>query len=177
MRRRDLTVLLAVAISAVAACGRSSSDQVQGGGNVAQAGSAARVDKAAEAAALRAMFQTMVTQLMAGDTKAFAASFMEDGLELMPGMPPAKGPDAVGKEFATVVASMKNLKISFGDPAVTLSDAGDLAVLEAPYRMTYTDSKGKPQEDHGASMTVYKKVNGQWQVLYDTNISEVAPGQ
>lgn len=26
-------------------------------------------------------------------------------------------------------------------------------------------------------MTVLKKLNGQWQVLDDTNISEVAPGQ
>ena len=175
MNPRGLAVLAAVVIPIAAGCGRSSSDRMQGGANVAQAGTAAKVDKAAEEVALRAMFQNMVGQITSGDTKAFAASFADDALELMPGMPPAKGPDAVGKQFASVVASMKNLKIDFGDPAVTISGAGDLAVLEAPYRMTYTDTKGKSQEDHGSSMTVYKKVNGRWQILYDTNISQVAP--
>ena len=177
MHTRVLIVSLAVALPTAAACGRSSSDQPQSAANVAQAGGPAKVDKAADEAALRATFQKMTELLMAGDPQAFAAHFMEDGLELTPGMPPAKGPAAVSKVFASVLASMKNLKISFGEPAVTVGDAGDLAVLETPYRMTYTDGKGKPAEDHGSSVTVFKKVNGQWKILYDTNVSEVAPGQ
>jgi uncharacterized protein (TIGR02246 family) len=161
----------------VGACGRSSSDRTQTGASVAQAGGAAKVDKAADEAALRATFQKMTGELMAGDTTAFAAHFLEDGLEIMPGTPPAKGPAAVAKELASVLASMKNVKITFGEPAVTIADAGDLAVLATQYRMTYVDAKRKAMEDHGSSMTVFKKVNGQWQILYDTNVSEVAPGQ
>ncbi len=175
MRSRALVMLAAVAAPIAAACGRSSSDQTQGGANVAQAGGAAKVDEAADEAAVRAIFQKMTSAIMAGDTKAFASLFMAEGLEMMAGAPPAKGPDAVSKEFASVLASMKNVKIDFSDPAVTVADAGDLAVLETPYRMTYIDGKGKSQEDHGSSMTVFRKLNGQWQVLYDTNISEVAP--
>ena len=72
---------------------------------------------------------------------------------------------------------MKNLKITFGEPAVSSAGAGDLAVLQTSYRTTYTDPKGKAAEDHGSSMTVFKKVNGQWKILYDTNVSEVAPAQ
>ena len=41
--------------------------------------------------------------------------------------------------------------------------------------MTYVDAKGKQAEDHGTTLTVFKKVNGQWKVLIDTNISEVPP--
>lgn len=177
MRSRTLTVLVALAIPIAAACGRPSSDRTQSGANVAQAGGAATVDKAADEAALRATFQKMTEQLMTGDAAAFAAPFMDDGVEITPGMPPVTGPDAVGKEFASMLASMKNLKISFSDAVVTVADAGDLAVLKALYRMSYTDAKGKPGEDHGTSMTVFKKVNGQWKILYDTNVSEVAPGQ
>jgi len=93
----------------------------------------------------------------------------------MPGAPPTQGPAAVTKEFAAALATMKNLNASVGDIVVTVSDAGDLAVVKAPYRMSFTDPKGKKAEDHGTTMTVFKKVNGQWKILYDTNISEVAP--
>jgi uncharacterized protein (TIGR02246 family) len=119
----------------------------------------------------------MPGQLAAGDASAAAALFMDDGVEVMPGMPPAQGRDAVKKAFASVFASMKNLNLSMGNVIVTVADAGDLAVVKAPYRMTYTDAKGKKADDHGTSMTVFQKVNGQWKILYDTNVSEVAPPQ
>lgn len=176
MRRRILTVWLTAAIPVAAACGGSSSNATQSGAGVAQAGAPAKVDKAADEAALRAIYQKM-PQLATGDASAFAALFMDDGVEIMPGMPPAQGADAVKKEYASVMASMKNLSLTVGDAVITVADAGDLAVVKAPYHMTYTDAKGKKAEDHGTSMTVFKKVNGQWKILYDTNASEVAPPQ
>lgn len=176
MRRRILTVWLVVAIPGAAACGGSANNATQSGAGVAQAGAPAKVDKAADEAALRAIYQKMTGAFAAGDT-SFAALFADDGVEMMPGMAPAQGPDAVKKEIASVLASMKNLNMSMGDAVVTVADAGDLAVVKAPYHMTYTDAKGKKAEDHGTSMTVFKKVNGQWKILYDTNASEVAPPQ
>ena len=176
MRRRILTVWLAATIPFAAACGGSSSNATQSGAGVAQAGAAATADKAADEAALRAIYQKM-PQMAMGDASAFAALFMDDGIEIMPGMAPAQGPDAVKKEYASLLASMKNLNLTIGDAIVTIADAGDLAVVKAPYHLTYTDAKGKKAEDHGTSMTVFKKVNGQWKILYDTNVSEVAPPQ
>jgi uncharacterized protein (TIGR02246 family) len=117
----------------------------------------------------------MPGQIVAGDTAGMIGSFMDDGTEIMPGAPPAQGHAAVSKLFAATMMTMKNLNITFGDIAVTVADAGDFAVVKAPYRMSYTDPKGKKAEDHGTSMTVFKKVNGQWKILYDKNISEVAP--
>ena len=177
MRRSILTVWLAVAIPVAGACGRSSSDAAQNGAGVAQAGAPAKADKAADEAALRAIYQKMAGHVAAGDTSALAALFMDDGVEVMGGMPPAQGRDAVNKEFASVFGSMKNLNVSMGDAIVTVADAGDLAVVKAPYRMTYTDAKGKKADDHGTSMTVFQKVNGQWKILYDATVSEVAPPQ
>ena len=172
MSRGVLTMCLATAIPVAAACGGSSGNSTQSG--VAQAGAAAKVDKAADEAALRAIYQKM-PQFAAGDASGFAALFLDDGIEIMPGAPPAQGPAAVQKEFASVAASMKDLQITLGDPVVTVADAGDVAVVKAPYHLTYTGAKGKKAEDHGTSMTVFKKANGQWKILYDTNISEVAP--
>jgi uncharacterized protein (TIGR02246 family) len=170
--RRRIAVWLAVALPVAAACGGSSSNGAQ---NVAQAGAAAGADKAADEAALRAIYQKLPSQIMAADTSAIGALFLDDGFEIMPGAPATQGHAAVTKEFAAALASMKNLNISVGDAVVTVADAGDLAVIKAPYRMTYTDPKGRKTDDHGTTITVFKKVNGQWKVLYDTNISEVAP--
>lgn len=175
MRRRIVTVWLVAALPVAAACGGSSNSASQSGAGVAQAGAPGKADKAADEAALRAIYQKMSGQIMSGDTAAFGALFADEGVELMPGMPPAQGSGAVNKELMSALASMKNLSISMGDLAVTVADAGDLAVVKAPYHMTYTDPKGKKAEDHGSSMTVFKKVNGQWRILYDLNVSEVAP--
>lgn len=175
MRRRILSVWLVVAIPVVVACGRSSGDATQSSAAVAQAGAPAKADKAADEAALRAIYQKMPAQVAAGDTAGIAALFMDSGVEITPGMPPAQGRDAVAKAFASVMASAKDLNFSIGDAVVTVADAGDLAVIKAPYRMTYTAAKGKKAEDHGTTMTVFQKVNGQWKILYDLNVSEVAP--
>jgi len=117
----------------------------------------------------------MAAHLNAGDAAGMSALFADDGTEIVAGMPPAKGRDAVQKVVTTVFSSLKNLKASIGASNVTVSDAGDLAVIEAPYQMSGTDPKGKRVDDHGTTMTVFKKINGQWKILYDTNISEVAP--
>lgn len=145
MRRHILMTWLVTAMPVAAACGGSSSNATQ------------------------------IPQLATGDASGFAALFMDDGIEIMPAMPPTQGPEAVRKEYTTVAASMKDLQITLGEAVVTIADAGDLAVVKAPDHMTYTGPKVKKAEDHGTSMTAFKKVNGQWKVLCDTNISEVAP--
>lgn len=175
MRRPHRMVWLAASIVVAAACGQSGSNAAQGS-SVAQAGGPAKTDKAADEAALRAIYQKMPGQLTSADTSAIGALFLEDGVEIMPGMPLTKGRDAVKKELASVVASMKDLKLEMvGDAEVTVADAGDLAVVRAPYRMSYVDAKRKPIQDHGTSLTVFRKVDGTWKILIDTNISEVPP--
>ena len=172
--RRRVAALLAIALTFAAACGGSSGNATQGSA-VAQAGTPSAANKAADEAALRAIYQKLPNTVMSGDTAAFSALFLDDGVEIMPGAPPAQGPAAATKEVAAALATMKNLSMSVGDIVVTVADAGDLAVVKAPYRMSFTDPKGKKTEDHGTTMTVFKKVNGQWKILYDTNVSEVAP--
>jgi uncharacterized protein (TIGR02246 family) len=174
MRRSIQLVGLAASISVAAACGGSSNRATQSG-EVAQAGGPAKADKAADEASLRAIYQKMPSQLMAADTAAVGALFADDGVEVMPGAPPTSGREAIKKEFASTFMSMKNLKLTIGDLAITVADAGDLAVVKAPYRTTYVDAKGKPAEDRGTTLTVFKKVNGQWKILIDSNISEVPP--
>src|SRR5947209_3883837 len=178
MRRQHPMVWLAAVSIVATACGQSGSNAEQSGQSVAQAGGPAKTDKSADEAALRAMYQKLAGELSAGDTAAIGARFLDDGVEITPGMPPTSGREAVKKEFVSVFGSMKNLKVNMGsDATVTVADAGDLAVVRAPYRLTYTGPKGKQLEDHGTSLTVFKKVNGHWKVLIDSNVSEVPPSQ
>jgi uncharacterized protein (TIGR02246 family) len=170
--RKPITMVSLAAAIAVAACGGSANNTAQRG-EVAQAGGPTKTDEAADEASLRAIYQKLPTQVMSGDTAAIGALFADEGVEIMPGAVPAQGRDAIKKEFASTLASMKNLKLDLGDAVVTVADPGDLAVIKAPYRMTFVDAKGKQTEDHGTSLTVFKKVNGQWKALIDTNISEV----
>ena len=172
-RRMAVAALLAIALPVVAACSGTAGNGAQS--TVAQTGAATGTDKAADEAALRAIYQKMPAQVTSGDTAAFGALFLDEGIEMMAGMPSTQGRAAVTKEFASLLASMKNLNMTIGDIAVTVADAGDLAVVKAPYQMSYTDAKGKKVTDHGTTMTVFKKVSGQWKILYDTNVSEVPP--
>ena len=174
MHRSIKLVWLAASILVAVACGGSSSSSTQNG-SVALAGAPAKTDKAADEAALRALYQKMPAQLMSADTAAIGALFTDDGVEIQPGMPPSVGPAAIKKEFATTFMAMKNLKLTIGDLAITIADAGDLGVVRAPYRVSFVDAKGKPAEDRGTTLTVFKKVNGQWKIVIDSNISEVPP--
>lgn len=55
------------------------------------------------------------------------------------------------------------------------SNTPGVVQAEGPYRMSFTDAKGKKQEDRGTTLTVLRKINGEWKVLYDTNLGEIAP--
>jgi uncharacterized protein (TIGR02246 family) len=172
MYGRILTSSVVVLLSILAACdgnGAAGSDTAA----VAQAG-APKADKAADEASLRAIYHKMPQLVMAGDAAGVGTLFADDGMEILAGMPSATGPAAVQKAFADVLGAMKNLNISFGNVAVNVADAGDLAVVEAPYEMTFNDPKGKKVTDHGTTMTVFRKIAGQWKILYDTNVSAVA---
>jgi hypothetical protein len=60
---------------------------------------------------------------MAGDASWFGGLFTDDGVEITPGMPPTQGPEAVTKEFASILAAQKNLKLNVGDVRVTIADS------------------------------------------------------
>jgi ketosteroid isomerase-like protein len=164
---------LAIFVFAAAACNSEKGDAAKAPG----AAAAPKVDKSGDEAILRGFLQKAPQFAASNTVDSIAVMLADDGVEIMPGAPPAKGPEAARKLMSATFGSLKNLKMVLGDIEVHVSDSGDLAVAKAPYSFTAADAKGKPQQDHGTSLTVFKKVNGQWKMLYDTNISEVAPPQ
>lgn len=175
MRRGILMSFPSLLVPLLMSCGNAKDVAAKSDSAATVAGaSSAKTDKSADEAAIRAIYQKMEEHMNAGSAADISALFADDGTEIMSGMPSTKGRVAIQKEMTTVFSSMKNLKVSIGASNVTVSDAGDLAVIEAPYQMSSTDPKGKKVADHGTTMTIFKKVNGEWKILYDTNISAVA---
>lgn len=177
MRGRIPTVSLAILAFVVTGCNSPRDTNANPDKAAPTAAAGAKTDKSADEAALRAVYQKIPQYAASGTVDSLAAFFADDGTEIMAGMPPAKGVEGARKAFAAAFGPMKSLKLTLGDVAVHVADSGDLAVVAAPYEFTYKDTKGKSQRDHGTTMTVFKKVSGQWKILYDTNISDIAPPQ
>jgi ketosteroid isomerase-like protein len=72
-----------------------------------------------------------------------------------------------------MIRSSKDLKLTFQPTSILVGDGGDLAAEQGTYQISFTGPKGKKIEDHGNYVTVWKKVGGQWKVLYDINAWEV----
>ena len=89
-------------------------------------------------------------------------------------MPRADGHDAIR---ATWVAFLRtpglDLHITSGTPIIT--QAGDMIIDVGAYDMKFTDAKGKPMEDVGKYVTIFKKVDGAWKIVVDTFNSDKAP--
>jgi uncharacterized protein (TIGR02246 family) len=135
----------------------------------------AKVDKQAEEQGIRDISGRWVKMFASKDTSGIAALFADDGYEMPPGSKAMKGPDEIRKGVSEMLRNTKDFKLSFAPSAITVADAGDLAVERGTYQSSFTGTKGKKIEDHGNYVTVYKKVNGQWKVEADINSSEV-PG-
>ena len=174
MHSRTLVFTVAALAPFLAACSGASRDAADAR-SVMQAGAPAKTDKSADEAAIRAIYAKFLPAFAAGDAAAIAAPFADDGVEIQAGAPAAKGREAIQKMYAGLFSSMKNVTVRLGDLSVHVADAGDFAIVEGPFQMSFTDAKGKKQEDRGTTLTVFRKINGEWKVLYDTNVSEVAP--
>src|SRR5512140_2188367 len=148
MRSRILTLALVVPVAV--ACSAGSNDAK--GPGVVQAGAAAKVDKAADEAAIRAIYQKFAALYTAGNSAGIAAAFADDGIEIQAGAPAARGREAIQKMLTGMFASMKITSLNTDGLAVNVADAGDLATVEGPYRFSFTDVKGKKQEDHGTTL-------------------------
>src|SRR5205085_3345855 len=117
----------------------------------AAAGSAAtpKVDKAAEEQAVRAASKHTNELLMAHDSAGLGAQFADDGSEMQPNTKLMTGPAAVTKGFGEAIRAMKDFNLSWTPSAVTIADAGDIAVERGTYQFSFTDPKGKKMTDHG----------------------------
>ncbi len=173
MRRRTVALAL-LALSPLAACASKGAEKVDSTTAPAAAAAPGAANTKADEDSIKAIGERWKKMLAAHDTAGIGALFADDGMELSPSQPAAKGPAAVTKAWGGLSHFGKDVKLDFNATDLAVAQSGDVAVERGTYTMTWGDLKsGKAMNDHGNYVTAFKKVNGQWKVLADINASEV----
>lgn len=172
MRPRTAALALLVA-PLVAACTANEAAIADTSTPPAAVAAPAAANTKADEDSIRALNVRWKQMLASKDTAGIGALFADDGAEFSPGMPPARGPAAVSRNYGGMFRMGKDVNLSFDAVDVAVAQSGDLAVERGTYRLSWTDDKGKAISDHGNYVTALKKVNGQWKVLADIVSTEV----
>jgi uncharacterized protein (TIGR02246 family) len=130
-------------------------------------------DTAADEAALRADPVAWFDAFNAGDADAIAALYTEDAVFLPPNVPAVAGRAAIRDYVASDIEASKGAGIKNNMGEITgVGVSGDLGWVSGSFSVT--DASGATV-DTGKFLSVYQRVNGDWQMIRDTWNSNAAP--
>jgi uncharacterized protein (TIGR02246 family) len=124
------------------------------------------VDVAAEAQAIRDASSAWLTAAQAHDAATIDGLFAADITTIFDGEI-NEGLEAVQASRADEWASQPDAIVTWTTTSVDVAASGDLA-FERGHWTSDPDGAGEAPEEHGEYLTVWKKIDGQWKVLYDT---------
>lgn len=90
-----------------------------------------------------------------GDTAVMIGTYADDALIMPPNGAVISGRDAIAKSIAGEVSAMKLSAFTLNTQDVIV--AGDYAIETGSYAMTFAGKSGKPMQDVGKYLTVWKK--------------------
>jgi ketosteroid isomerase-like protein len=129
------------------------------------------VDTSSDASTIAEMDSLWNAALEAKDLERATAFFAPHAIEM-----PANAPAIVGRDaIRTWISSWLNepgTTGSFTADSAVVASSGDLAYSRGTYRFTQQTPAG-PREDHGKYVTVWEKINGDWQVVVDISNSDL----
>jgi ketosteroid isomerase-like protein len=129
---------------------------------------AAKVNVAADEAAIRTKEAGWMDAYNRHDGKGLAAQYDDDAALAANGMKLMT--DSVGRGlFLDGFASDPALKVDFASDRIIVAASGELASSRGHYTMTYTDpATKKPKTESGNYLTVYRKAaDGSWKAVED----------
>ena len=93
---------------------------------------------------------------------------------MQPGMAAMRGRAAIVDGFKQLSEAVTLTAAAFNIDDVMI--AGDMAVETGTYTMSMTPKGGKPMDDKGKYITVWKRqADGSWKVERDINSTDMAP--
>ena len=129
--------------------------------------------RAADERAIRETETEWAKAAAAKDLERFMSFYADDAAVFAPGTPTATGKEAIRKGTETLFAT-PGFSLSFQTVKVEVSRGGDLAYSYGTYAMTMNDPRGKPVNDTGKYVTVYRKQpDGAWKAVADINNSDL----
>lgn len=150
------TLGLILLLGALAGCERAA----------VQAGGKATVDRAAEEAALRAADIAWSDAAGRKDVDATVAFMAPDGETLGPNEPAARGAAEIRKAWTTLIG-LPGAAVQWKPLRVQVAESGELGYTSGEYTLSFTGPDGKPVNDKGKYLEVWKKIDGKWKCLMD----------
>jgi len=115
--------------------------------------------------AIRQLVDTWMAASKAGDTQKVLSLMTDDALFIVPGREP------FGKaEFAAASKAMGGAKIDGSSRIVELQVHGEWAFLRNHIKISITPPNGETTMRYAQTLTLLKKVNGQWLLARDANL-------
>jgi len=136
----------------------------------------AKVDRAAEEAALRALDKAWSEAANRKDLDATVAFMAEDGETLAPNEPVARTKEAIRASWNGLM-QLPDAKISWQAERAQVAESGELGYTSGTYSLSFTGADGKTVTDNGKYLEVWKKVDGKWKCLSDAYNSSMALSQ
>ena len=124
------------------------------------------IDLVAEAQAIRDASAAWLQAAQARDAATIDGLFAADITTIFDGEV-NEGLAAVQASREEEWASRPDFTITWTTTAVEVAASGDLA-FERGHWMSDPDGAGEASEEHGEYLTVWKKIDGQWRVQYDS---------
>lgn len=170
---RNLIALIAVV--AVTGCSKPT-DAPADSGMAAQGVITPPADRAAEEAAIKEADAEFFLAVNAKNAAAAAESYSDDAVYMEAGSPAITGKDAIRKHLENLV-KLPKLAMSGEAIDIKFSDDGTVAYETGKFSLGYADAKGNPVKDEGKYLIVWRKFDGRWKTVAESNSSDKAPAQ
>jgi ketosteroid isomerase-like protein len=123
--------------------------------------------RAADEAAIRQADSTWSKVTEAKQLDDHLAYYVEEAVVLAPNEPMASGKENIRKMMVDMFA-LPGFVVKWQATKVETPRSGDIAYSLGTYELSMNDPKGKPMEDRGKYVTVWKKqADGSWKVAVD----------
>jgi uncharacterized protein (TIGR02246 family) len=172
--RHRVAVLAVASMAALSAC-TAKTDDAAAGASAAAMSAPPAADPAQVRSTISAANEKAVAGMLANDAAAASVNYADDAVMMMNGMASMRGRPAIEAGMKGMMESMAIKAAKFTTDEVMV--AGDMAIETGTYTMTMQPKGGKPMDDKGKYMTVWKKqADGSWKIVRDINNTDMAPG-
>jgi len=127
--------------------------------------------RAADEAAIRAVFDDQLKAMAAMDAAKAASGYTDDAVFMPPGAPLIRGKADLQKSLEAGLKDKPEFTVDA--PKIEVAKSGDVAYEWVTGKMAVKDTKGKVTETGYKSLTAWKKqADGSWKMTVDTFIPD-----
>ena len=103
------------------------------------------------------------------------AIYAVDARELLPGLPPIEGRDAIRRFYRDLMDRFPRFAHAFEAAEIVVADSGDLAVARGTYRFT-PDTEKPAEVQTGKYVGVWRNTDGDWRLQINISNSDSENG-